>query len=77
MEMVMPLLLAWVKKQCHRLRLGIDASEIGTLVNIAVDTGEAEVRIVIAAAMLERADVLDVESSERGIFLMGLAISHR
>jgi hypothetical protein len=72
--MVMPLLLAWMKKQCHRLRLGIDASEIGTLVKIAVDTGEAEVRIVITASMLERAYVLDVKGSERRIFLMGLAI---
>jgi len=42
-EMVIPVLLARVKKQSHRLGLGIDAGEIGAFVKIAVDTGQAEV----------------------------------
>lgn len=68
--MVIPVLLTRMKKQGHRLGLEIDACEIGAFVAIAVDTGETEVRIIVAA-MLERADV---QGGERGIFLMGLAI---
>jgi hypothetical protein len=41
---------------------------------IAVDTGKTEVRIIVTAAMFERADVFDVQGGERGIFLMDLAI---
>ena len=41
---------------------------------IAVDTSEAQVRIIVAAAVFERAYVFDVQRGEGGIFLMGLAI---
>jgi hypothetical protein len=71
-EMLMPVLLARVEKQGHRLGLGIDSGEIGAFVEIAIDAGETEVRIVVA--MLERVDVFDVQGGERGIFLMDLAI---
>ncbi len=41
---------------------------------VAVDTGETEVRIIVGAAVFERANVFDVQRGEGRIVLMGLAI---
>lgn len=43
----------------------IDPGQVRTLVQIAGDTGEREIRRVIAAAVLFRHDVFDLESGER------------
>ena len=62
--MLIPALLAWVEELGQRICQGIDAGEIGAFVEIAVDAGETEVRFIVGAAVLERADVLDVQGGE-------------
>lgn len=42
-EMLVPVLLARVKERGQSIGLGINSSEIGTFVQIAVDAGEAKV----------------------------------
>jgi hypothetical protein len=63
-EMIFRALLARVVEWGDLIRLRTDAGEIGTFVQVAVDAGETEVRFVVAATVLERADVLDVEGGE-------------
>lgn len=74
LEVVVPDLLAGMEEWCNRVRNGIDPGKIRSLVEIAIDAGQAEVRFIIGAAVFERSDVLDVQGGERRIFLMGLAI---
>jgi hypothetical protein len=73
-EMLVPVLLARVKERGQSIGLGINSSEIGAFVEITVDAGETEVRFIVSAAVLDRADVLDVQGGEGRVFLMGLAI---
>lgn len=74
MEVILPNLLPWVKELGDSFGDGIDPSQIGPFVKVAVNTGEAEVRFMIRAAMLDRADVLDMECRKRRVLLKGLAI---
>lgn len=73
-EVVVPDLLAGMEERCKRVRNRIDPGKIRYLVEIAIDAGQAEVRLIIGAAVFERSDVLDVQGGEWRIFLMGLAI---
>lgn len=53
---------------------GINACEVGALVKIAVDACEAEVGLVIGAAMLAWTDMLDVQGGQRRVILVQTAI---
>jgi len=58
-------------EQSHDLSRGwIDAGEIGTLVQIAVDASEREILLIIAPPVLAGNDVLDMQSGKRRIVLM-------
>ena len=52
----------------------VNARQVGAFVEIAVDAREAEIGCVIGAAVLARADVLEVQGGERGVILMQVAI---
>lgn len=73
-EVIVPELLARVEERCKRVGNGIDSGKIRSLVEIAIDAGQAEVRLIIGTAVFERSDMLDVQGGEWRIFLMGLAI---
>lgn len=73
-KMIFPSLLPWVKKQGHGVREGIDACDVRPLVQVAVDTSETEIRVIVAAAMLERANVFDVQRGEGRVVLMSLTV---
>jgi hypothetical protein len=49
----------------------ISPGVMGAFVQVAVDTGETEVRLIVGATVLKRADVLDVQGGEGRVFLMG------
>ena len=72
--MIIPLLLARVKQWGDFAGLRINAREIGAFAQVAVNAREAEVRLVVGAAVLARADVLDVQGGEGRVVLMKLAI---
>jgi len=61
---LIPELLPGVKQNGDCLRMRINASEIGTFAQVAIDTGEAQVGNIVGAAVLDRANVLNVQSRE-------------
>ena len=70
----LPSLLARVEQLGDRAGERVNARQVGTFAEVAVDAREAEVRFIIGAAVLVRADVLDVEDRERRVILMQVAI---
>ena len=73
-KVILPLLLARVEQLGDGAGERVNARQIGAFVEIAVDAREAEIGFVIGAAVLARADVLDVQGGERGVILMQVAI---
>ena len=73
-EMIFPPLLARMKEGGDSARERVNAGEVGAFAQIAVYAREAEVEFVIGAAVLARADVLDVEGGERRVILMQAAL---
>ncbi len=64
-----PSIVAGIEETDHLLSLGIDGSEIGPFVEVAVVTGEGKVFMPVAAAVLPWYDVLDVER-KKGLGLL-------
>ena len=73
-KVVFPPLLARVEQLGDRAGERVNAGQVGAFVEIAVDAREAEIGLIIGAAVLARADVLDVEGGERRVILMQVAI---
>jgi hypothetical protein len=64
-EMVEPMLPARVKKLDDRSRGRVDAGQIGTLASVAATARPGEILLPVAAAMLLRNDVFQVEGQMR------------
>ena len=62
--MVNPGITARVEERGHLPGIGVDAGDVGALVQVAMDAGQGEVRRIIGPAVLLRGDVLDVEGRE-------------
>ena len=73
-EMFVPVVFSRVKQRSDLVGIGVNAGEVGSFVQIAVDAGQTEILQGISAAMLDGADVLDVQRRQRGVILMKLAI---
>jgi hypothetical protein len=73
-EMLVPPMTPRMKQLRDAVRFRIDAGQVRTFVQITVDAGEREIVEFVTAAVKSRNDVLDVESSQRRIILMKLAI---
>ena len=67
-------LLARVEQPGERAGERVNAGQVGAFVEIAVDAREAEIGLIIGAAVLARADVLEVQGRERRVILMQAAI---
>ena len=72
--MVFPSLLARVEQLGDRAGERVNARQVGAFAEVAVDAREAKIGFVIGAAVLARADVLDVQGRERRVILMQVAI---
>ncbi len=53
-----------MKQRCQDLRFRIDAGEVWSFPQIAIDAGKSKILGIIAAAVLARPDVLDLESGK-------------
>jgi hypothetical protein len=63
--MVGPHVLSRIEKGNQLSAFGVDSREIRSLVAIAVDAGESEVREIIAAHVLASTDMLEMVTSLR------------
>ena len=67
--MVLPPLPPRVEQFGHGTGIRVNAGEIWTFMEVAIDARQTKVVLVIGAAVLARADMLDVERGQRRIFL--------
>jgi len=74
LEVIMPVMTPRMEQLGHRLRLRIDARQVGTFMKIAINTRERQVVEIVSATMFLGDNMLDVEFSEWGIILMELAV---
>lgn len=73
-KVILPSLLARVESFGDGAGERVNARQVGAFVEVTVDAREAEIGFVIGAAVLARADVLDVQGGERRVILMQVAI---
>ena len=73
-KMILPSLLARMKECGDSAGERVNAREVGAFAQVAVYAREAEIGFVIGAAVLARADVLDVEGGEWRVILMQATI---
>ena len=62
--MILPLLPPWIEKPGHETCFGINASEIGAFVKIAVDTRKGQIFKFVAASVRLWSNMFDVKSSQ-------------
>jgi hypothetical protein len=74
LEVIIPVMTSRMEQLGHRLRLRIDARQVGTFMKIAINTRERQVVEIVSAAMFPGDNMLDVEFSQWGIILMKLAV---
>jgi hypothetical protein len=64
-EVILPFLVAGMEQRGRDSGVRADPREVASLVQTAVDARKAEVRLIIASAVLARTDVFDVKRAER------------
>ena len=72
--MLVPNVPPWMKKMNNDARVGVDAGEVWTLVEIAGLAGECKITLSVVTAVFHSNDVLDMETKHRVIVLMDPAI---
>jgi len=72
--MIAPRVSAWIEERHNFASRGIDAGQVGTLVQVAPATCERQVRLGGPPSVLPRNNVLDPEPEERLVFLMRVAV---
>ena len=72
--MFLPSVNSRIEKHRDRVAFRIDAREVRTLVQIAIDTGQREILQLISAAMLLWSHVFYVQNREWGVVLMKFAV---
>ena len=63
-----------MKQLSNHICLGIEPSEICSLVKIAIDTGKGEIFDIVTTAVNFRNDMFNVERGERRIILMYVTV---
>lgn len=65
-EMILPAVLAGMEQARHRTGVGINTSEVGTLLEITLRTGEGEIGVIIGATVLTGDDMFEVKTQGGG-----------
>src|SRR3989442_14775992 len=74
LKMVLPPMSPRMEQFRHLVGFGVDARQVRAFVQITINAGQSQILQVISAAMNARNDMLDVQGSQRGIFLAQLTI---
>jgi hypothetical protein len=73
-EVVIPAVSSGMEQWGDFAGLRIDAGQVGTFVQIAIDAGKGEIFKIVGASMNPGSDMFDMEGSQRGIDLIQQAI---
>src|ERR1035437_1381177 len=73
-KVIAPAIPARMKQPHNLARVGVNPGEVGALVQVAVETGQSQVLLLVSTPMLPGDDVLDMKPADRLVLLAQTAI---